>query len=367
MRHMVPAALLAVLLLFVPVYSESSDADESLVKTIYDSLDSDQKKAYRDLDTAVRSYSSLTGLEYLSIDEGEEVYYAYMYDHPEIFWFGDSYTIMVKNIEGTMSSFTYNEIYTPQEITKMRVAIANSLKSLDVDTGERDYRQLRTIHDWLCDRIEYTEGDHQGDIYGALVLGECVCEGYSTAFSYICHLYGYDCVVIIGYTYASDTIPHAWNLVYGEGDWYFVDVTWDDTSSSPSHNYFMVGSKTKVDGYVFATENHVADSLYGIMPADDRFYPIEDLIKVVIAAAIIGAVIIILYIYFRRRRKQNASPIVIEPEDIEMTFVGSYCSECGAPLGEEYSFCPSCGAKVPEKQTEEIPETDIQEEPPKSD
>jgi hypothetical protein len=42
---------------------------------------------------------------------------------------------------------------------------------------------------------------------------------------------------------------HAWNAVLYEGEWYFVDVYWDDEawtmSKSPKTTYFMYGAKSK--------------------------------------------------------------------------------------------------------------------------
>ena len=367
MRKLIPAALVAVFLLLVPLVSVPSDAVEGDVRTIYDSLDSEQKTAYKDLETAVRNFTSLDDLDYLSISQGEEVFYAFMYDHPEYFWFRNCYTMMVVSIENRMSSIDYNGQYTPQEITKMRVSIANSLRTLDVDTSERDYKQLRTIHDWLCERIDYVEGEHQGDIYGALVLGEAVCEGYSTAFSYICRMYGFDCVVVVGYTYTSDTVAHAWNLVHGEGDWYFVDVTWDDEGDYASHKYFLLGSETSVDGRSFASENHMADSLYGIVPAEKRFYSQEDILKLV-AALVIAVTVLVIMIIYHHRKKKATSVIVVNEEPSTAVFSGNvlYCPECGSPIGDEYSFCTACGAEITRPQSTQNPEETVQEEPPMS-
>lgn len=44
-------------------------------------------------------------------------------------------------------------------------------------------------------------------------------------------------------------MDHAWNMVEVEGEWYYVDVTWADTSSK---EYFLMGSDEFIlDHYAF--------------------------------------------------------------------------------------------------------------------
>lgn len=56
-----------------------------------------------------------------------------------------------------------------------------------------------------------------------------------------------ECVTVEGTAY-NGTEDHAWNMVRLDGDWYCVDVTWDDpVSSTPvspaaAHMYFNVTS-----------------------------------------------------------------------------------------------------------------------------
>ena len=46
---------------------------------------------------------------------------------------------------------------------------------------------------------------------------------------------------------------HMWNNIkMDDGDWYNLDLTWDDTGDAGSHSYFLVGSQTLVDGVAFS-------------------------------------------------------------------------------------------------------------------
>lgn len=116
------------------------------------------------------------------------------------------------------------------------------------------YEQEKAIHDYLVRHIEYdlavvgrTEPHASSTAYGALVLGKAVCGGYAEAFKLFMDLLGIECYVVVG---SGDGIPHAWNMVELDGDYYHIDVTWDDPllyddvtgqrfqGSKPNYNYF---------------------------------------------------------------------------------------------------------------------------------
>ena len=69
------------------------------------------------------------------------------------------------------------------------------------------------------------EGGDVYTAYGALVKGSAVCNGYAEAMKLLCDLSGVECRMISG---TVDGENHAWNLLSIDGEWYHVDVTWDD-------------------------------------------------------------------------------------------------------------------------------------------
>ncbi|NCA91837.1 hypothetical protein EOM82_01110 [bacterium] len=128
-------------------------------------------------------------------------------------------------------------------------AIANTLASLDAQMAllNTDIEKLYAIYNFIIDEVYY-EYEEDGvtpsdaitahNIVGVLdgsELTNSVCEGYSKAFAYLCNLYGIDCLAIV-----SDSMNHAWNAVRIGGVWYWIDVTWDDSTSS--NNYFLKGN-----------------------------------------------------------------------------------------------------------------------------
>lgn len=66
--------------------------------------------------------------------------------------------------------------------------------------------------------------------YGALVNHKAVCSGYAKAFDLLAKKCGLSTIVVTGEAINSDSQngSHAWNQIYLDGEWYNVDVTFED-------------------------------------------------------------------------------------------------------------------------------------------
>lgn len=104
-----------------------------------------------------------------------------------------------------------------------------------------EYDQVKAFHDYLVNNTEYKEtGDRSHSAAGPLLDGLAVCEGYSRALDILCYLSGIECICISG---TGNGGGHGWNKVKIDGQWYNVDVTWDDPVSTKPvlrYDYFLV-------------------------------------------------------------------------------------------------------------------------------
>ena len=73
--------------------------------------------------------------------------------------------------------------------------------------------------------------------------GKGVCAGYAFALQYLLMRAGIQSYYVVGYAGEN----HAWNLAKIDGEWYYVDATWDDPvyngsddPYSPYHSYFNI-------------------------------------------------------------------------------------------------------------------------------
>lgn len=136
-------------------------------------------------------------------------------------------------LEGKVSSLSPN---AQEALEKAREVHAQL-----VTEGMSEYDQVKAFHDYLVNFNTYEEtGDRSHSAVGALVDGKTVCEGYMEAFDLLCYLSNIECLQISGYAHSED---HGWNKVKIDGNWYNIDITWDD----PVHykpilryDYFLV-------------------------------------------------------------------------------------------------------------------------------
>lgn len=144
-------------------------------------------------------------------------------------------------------------IYSAEETAKYNAQINDAVNKIVQEALQfkTDIERLLYVHDYIVDNIQYDESNsNNNNIYGALVLKNTMCIGYSEAFSRIANKMGYKTYVV-----SSEELKHAWNMVLLDGCYYFVDCTWDDPvfseiylSSDPisgygCYKYFMCSEK----------------------------------------------------------------------------------------------------------------------------
>ena len=137
-----------------------------------------------------------------------------------------------------------------------------------------DAEKALIIHDRLSVICSYDHDaaklanaeDPAFSMYGALVEGSAVCQGYSEAYNYLLKKVG-----IKSHLCTSDALVHAWNIVYIDGKPYHVDVTWDDgeVNGSVYHNYFLLSTDALYKG-VNGGDGHVAND-YDKSPVSTKY------------------------------------------------------------------------------------------------
>lgn len=228
----------------------------------------------------------------LSIDDAQEfidvitgsVTQALIGDNPELFWFGkyDSrYHILygdeigcVCNSEKKVKSLAFTPQYgvgqtVAAAMTEDMENAANSfIKQADITEGMTDYDKALALHDVVCANLVYDNSQSLEWIhtaYGAFVNKLAVCDGYSKAYQYLLNKVGIDSHIATG---SSKGESHAWNLVKLDGEWYYTDVTWDDSEYGIFYEYFNITTE-------LLKEDHELDSSAYKMPdctATDNWY-----------------------------------------------------------------------------------------------
>jgi len=250
---------------------------------------------------------------------------------PLAFWTWEVSVVPMPDIEpmitgntATLSTihFTNNLSYLPtdpatgepQSIQKMlddiNAAIDKFSTSSDTVRGK-----VLDINNYLVNLITYDPnwgGDNASkfghDVYGAFVDPNhyAVCDGYSKAFLILCEKEGINSVVVKG-TALPSLVSHAWNYVQMEnGNWYAIDVTWNDDGSG-SNPYFLVGGSTFFTTHqqgVFLDTGLLAYNLnspvVSATPYDNETAPNYDIYSWLLAAIVVIAIAVALIRYARR-------------------------------------------------------------------
>ena len=147
-------------------------------------------------------------------------------------------------------------------LSKKVVEIADKFRHLsDVD-------KVMAVHDYLIDHIEYSNPHIRSFAYGALIEGKAVCQGYAQSLAMILNKLNVECHTIVAMTKGSNPVLHEWVRVKLDGEWYYIDLTWDDTpwAEDKNYKYFLINtdmiSRDHETGYSLAGGPEVDGSKY---------------------------------------------------------------------------------------------------------
>lgn len=176
-------------------------------------------------------------------DEAWLVTAAFYSDYPELFWARPSFwynknTMLCSEIQLNYNSHAYNlNTELPLFLETAETILAG------MPTGS-DYEKELYLHDALIKKVTYTYSKlEEQNGYTTLVEGKGVCAGYAFALQYLLMRAGIQSYYVVGYAGEN----HAWNLAKIDGEWYYVDATWDDPvyngsddPYSPYYSYFNI-------------------------------------------------------------------------------------------------------------------------------
>lgn|GEM_PF-4786310 len=125
--------------------------------------------------------------------------------------------------------------------------------------GMSDFDKVKALHDYIALNTIYGQNtvteDYPSWTNQLIMYGQGVCVDYANSMLLLCHLAGIECKVVDGRLESPDTwsiAGHEWNIVKIDGQYYHVDVTWDDTGSGSgvsSHYLCMSDDEMAQDHY----------------------------------------------------------------------------------------------------------------------
>lgn len=145
-----------------------------------------------------------------------------------------------------------------------------------VQAGMSEAETVKAIHDWVVLNLADDASLTRFYAYDALHDGTAVCNGYALLTYDLLERAGIRAYVVTGTVHESlspgvprENRGHAWNIVRVDGQWYQLDVTWDDpVPDEPGrlhYTFFLVDEKTIAESRDF--NQSVGGDLRPITPA----------------------------------------------------------------------------------------------------
>ena len=206
----------------------------------YALLNESQKEVYYDIIEGANEYKqSIRPSRRIQVDDVKNIYYAVLYDHPELFWLNSkySYEYYHDTNEVIKINLSYTEVINNIEYNRQIFDEAiNSIVDV-AKTYSLDYEKEKYVHDTLISMITYDE-EYKDDqsAFNAMITHRAVCAGYAKSFQIIMTKLGVPTYYVTGEAKGD----HAWNLILLDDGYYNVDLTWDDQIDRTIYKYYNV-------------------------------------------------------------------------------------------------------------------------------
>ena len=166
------------------------------------------------------------------------IYKMVIYDSPELFWCEINGSRYAYNNKGIVTYYKpgYNDLVKDiaGNTAKLEAEVSDALA--DIWSLSTDAEKAKYAHDFLTHGVSYDlNAPYNQAAYSSLVNRSSVCAGYTHGFQYLMQKVGIPCAYVLGYTPGG---YHAWNIVKLNGEYYAMDVTWDDPVGAPEGKYF---------------------------------------------------------------------------------------------------------------------------------
>ena len=242
----------------------------------YSFLNDEEKELYKRVRQAVMTYSQVVDLYNVDVSAARayEIVDLFLEDNPQCFWLVEDSGRIFNDV--IILRYTDGEVYDDfdyptadrDKIDEMRAEFDSAVNEIisKIDPTDSEYQKELAIHDYLTASVRYDRGLTGFNVverypmlecrsYGALVNKKTICTGYTHAFQYLCYMVGINSCRIHGE-------GHVWNAAKIDGEWYQVDVTWDDPLDENNndgyqhHRYFNITSEQMYKAHPLSTYSY---------------------------------------------------------------------------------------------------------------
>lgn len=202
----------------------------------FDRLGEAEQIWYKDMERLIGSMEEKGELSEQGIESGldetniDKIFQCLLNDHPEFFYVdGYTYTKYTREEELLSVEFAGNYSMDMETARQRKVMIEEAVEPIvgGISADASDYDKVKYVYETIILNTEYNLNapDNQ-NIYSVFVNKSSVCQGYAKATQYLLNRLGVECTMVQGNVDTGE--GHAWNLVFVDGSFYYVDTTWGD-------------------------------------------------------------------------------------------------------------------------------------------
>lgn len=163
----------------------------------------------------------------IKTDDILSIYSDILASAPELFYLDNRITYYYNRggLSNTVTKVRFEYKMNEVEREEAKLAYEQELSYIvsQVDVKMSDAEKALWVHDYLISAFEYDVSQSFYDAYSLFRERKGVCQAYSLAYIAVLRELGINAVMV-----ASDEMNHAWNLVEIDGEWYHVDLVFDD-------------------------------------------------------------------------------------------------------------------------------------------
>ncbi len=207
-----------------------------------------------------------------------DAYEAVMADYGNLFWVS-GYQYNTFSINDKVIGLEFEPKYTrskeQRDVDQAAVdAVVDEWLS-GVNPNASDFDKALYVFETLINNVDYdSNAEDNQNIISAFLNRATVCQGYSDAAWYMLDRLGIKSTIIIG---TANGEQHAWNLVYLDGAYYYMDVTWGNSKYLNINNDTV--KRINYANFAMTTEeisqNHVITSSFEVpecLSNEDNYY-----------------------------------------------------------------------------------------------
>lgn len=158
---------------------------------------------------------------------------------PELFFVNSSSyscTLWMDRVISLTPAYWYQGAEREQRQTQYQQALSEILSPIRADWS--DLETALYLHDYMAAHYAYDESLEHSTAYELLTTHTGICQAYTLTYQALMQAAGLECRYVL-----SDDMDHSWNAVRLDGEWYHVDITFDDPIfdrlGKVGHQYFL--------------------------------------------------------------------------------------------------------------------------------